>query len=342
MTPPLTNIDSIRANHPTFWTDLKNGTYLKLAPRIAVRRDHYHCLDFPFQLRLRAIAAARSAYTAVLISKSAARVHGLWVIATAEEKIEMALPTNTLPHKDRRHPERIYRKASLPEPVLVDGTRCVSKARAVIDVARYHGFTDGLIAADSALRSGLSREDLKKEFARMGRVRNSRIVRAVIHHTSPLSRSPYESFARALLIEADFPWPMFFEAPFTALPGITTALCINSAYLIDIIPAKALPHQRERHRRLREAGFTVLLLYPATAHRPPHSLPDRPHFHHLRQTRGRPFCLSPRFLPPAILYPAALRAHQRCFRRGVGCAGEREGRVMANALQENPPRLRPQ
>ena len=128
MTTPLTNIDSIRANHPTFWTDLKNGTYLKLAPRIAVRRDHYHCLDFPSQLRLRAIAAARSAYTAVLISKSAARVHGLWVIATAEEQIEMALPTNTLPHKDRRHPERIYRKASLPEPVLVDGTRCVELA----------------------------------------------------------------------------------------------------------------------------------------------------------------------------------------------------------------------
>ena len=25
MTPPLTNIDSIRTNHPTFWTDLKNG-----------------------------------------------------------------------------------------------------------------------------------------------------------------------------------------------------------------------------------------------------------------------------------------------------------------------------
>ena len=198
----------------------------------------------------------------MLISKSAARVHGLWVIATAEEKIEMALPTNTLPHKDRRHPERIYRKALLPEPVLVDGTRCVSKARAVIDVARYHGFTDGLIAADSALRSGLSREDLKEEFARMGRVRNSRIVRAVIHHASSLSRSPYESFARALLIEADFPWPMFFEAPFTALPGITTALCINSAYLIDIIPAKALLHQRERHRRLREAGFTVLCYTP--------------------------------------------------------------------------------
>ena len=198
----------------------------------------------------------------MLISKSAARVHGLWVIATAEEKIEMALPTNTLPHKDRRHPERIYRKASLPEPVLVDGTRCVSKARAVIDVARYHGFTDGLIAADSALRWGLSREDLKEEFARMGRVRNSRIVRAVIHHASPLSRSPYESFARALLIEADFPWPMFFEASFAALPGITTALCINNAYLIDIIPAKALAHQRERHRRLREAGFTVLCYTP--------------------------------------------------------------------------------
>ena len=94
----------------------------------------------------------------------------------------MALPTNTLPHKDRRHPERIYRKASLPEPVLVDGARCVSKARAVIDIARYHGFRDGLIAADSALRAGVSREELTQEFAGMGRVRNSRIVRAVIHH----------------------------------------------------------------------------------------------------------------------------------------------------------------
>lgn len=262
MTTPLTNIESIRANHPTFWTDLKNGTYLKLAPRIAVRRDHYHCLDFPSQLRLRAIAAARSAYTAVLISKSAARVHGLWVIATAEEQIEMALPTNTLPHKDRRHPERIYRKASLPEPVLVDGARCVSKARAVIDIARYHGFRDGLIAADSALRAGVSREELTQEFARMGRVRNSRIVRAVIHHASELSRSPYESFARALIIEADFPWPIFFKAQFKALPDITTALCINNAYLVDIVSAKALPHLRERHQLLRKAGFTVLCYSP--------------------------------------------------------------------------------
>lgn len=267
MTASLTNIDSIRTNHPTFWTELKNGTFFKLAPRIAVRRDHYHSLDFSSQLRLRAIAAARSAYTAVLISKSAARVHDLWVIPTAEEKIELALPTNTLPRKDRRTPERIYRKAALPDPVLVDGARCVSKARAVIDVARYHGFNDGLIAADSALRAGVSMEDLTQEFARMGRVRNSRTVRAVIHHASDLSRSPYETLARALIIQADFPWPMFFEAQHKALPGIVTALCINNAYAIDIAStrrtsAQAMLYQRERHRRLHKAGYTVLSFAP--------------------------------------------------------------------------------
>ncbi|MDK4333092.1 hypothetical protein [Corynebacterium accolens] len=284
MNQALTNIPSIRHNHPTFWHDLDNGTYLKLAPRIAVHRDHYHSLNLSSQLRLRAIAAARSAYTAVLISKSAARLHGLWVLASAEEKVEMALPHNSLPNKDRRHPERIYRKTKLPEPLLVHGTRTVSPARAVIDIARFHGFREGLIAADSALRAGISKKALRQEFARMGRVRNSAVVREVIHHSCAASPSPYASFARALLIQADFPWPMFFEVHYTALPGITAQLCINKTYVIDITepgddttasiqpladapstaaPTKPRDHaERSRDKRLRDAGFIVIRCSP--------------------------------------------------------------------------------
>ena len=280
MNQALTNIPSIRHNHPTFWHDLDNGTYLKLAPRIAVHRDHYHSLNLSSQLRLRAIAAARSAYTAVLISKSAARLHGLWVLASAEEKVEMALPHNSLPHKDRRHPERMYRKTKLPEPLLVHGARTVSPARAVIDIARFHGFREGLIAADSALRAGITKKALRQEFAQMGRVRNSAIVREVIHHSCAASPSPYASFARALLIQADFPWPMFFEVHYTALPGITAQLCINKTYVIDITePAGAsstavgrpddaaattMPTKprdqtsQSRDKHLRDAGFTVI------------------------------------------------------------------------------------
>ena len=284
MNQALTNIPSIRHNHPTFWHDLDNGTYLKLAPRIAVHRNHYHSLNLSSQLRLRAIAAARSAYTAVLISKSAARLHGLWVLASAEEKVEMALPHNSLPNKDRRHPERIYRKTKLPEPLLVHGTRTVSPARAVIDIARFHGFREGLIAADSALRAGISKKALRQEFARMGRVRNSAVVREVIHHSCTASPSPYASFARALLIQADFPWPMFFEVRYTALPGITAQLCINKTYVIDITepgngtttsiqpladaPSTAAPTkprdqaERSRDKRLRDAGLTVIRCSP--------------------------------------------------------------------------------
>lgn len=284
MNQALTNIPSIRHNHPTFWHDLDNGTYLKLAPRIAVHRNHYHSLNLSSQLRLRAIAAARSAYTAVLISKSAARLHGLWVLASAEEKVEMALPHNSLPNKDRRHPERIYRKTKLPGPLLVHGARTVSPARAVIDIARFHGFREGLIAADSALRAGISKKALRQEFARMGRVRNSAVVREVIHHSCAASPSPYASFARALLIQADFPWPMFFEVHYTALPGITAQLCINKTYIIDITepgndttasiqpladaPSTAAPTKprdqagRSRDKRLRDAGFTVIRCSP--------------------------------------------------------------------------------
>ncbi|MDK8814300.1 hypothetical protein QP970_02795 [Corynebacterium sp. MSK073] len=288
MNQALTNIPSIRNNHPTFWHDLNNGTYLKLAPRIAVHRDHYHGLSLSAQLHLRAIAAARSAYTAVLISKSAARLHGLWVLASAEEKVEMALPHNSLPNKDRRHPERIYRKTKLPDPLLVHGARTVSPARAVIDIARFHGFREGLIAADSALRAGITKKALRQEFARMGRVRNSAVVREVIHHSCAASPSPYASFARALLIQADFPWPMFFEIQYATLPGITAELCINKTYVIDIetpggsytvgattttagplddAAATAMPTMRDkagqsRDKRLRDAGFTVIQCSP--------------------------------------------------------------------------------
>lgn len=294
MNQALTNIPSIRQNHPTFWHDLDNGTYLKLAPRIAVHRDHYRSLPLPAQLRLRAIAAARSAYTAVLISKSAARVHGLWVLASTDEKVEMALPHNSLPNKNRRHPERIYRKTKLPDPLLVNGTRTVSPARAVIDIARFHGFREGLVAADSALRTGITKQELKQEFAQMGRVRNSAIVREVIRHSCATSPSPYASFARALLLQADFPWPMFFEVQYTALPGITAELCINKTYVIDISDpeggqtagaysasvgttaaieppdgaiATAITTKRDqtdgaREKRLREAGFTVIRFSP--------------------------------------------------------------------------------
>lgn len=289
MSKALTNIPSIRHNHPTFGRDLDNGTYLKLAPRIAVHRDHYHGLSLSSQLRLRAIAAARSAYTAVLISKSAARVHGLWVLASAEEKVEMALPHNSLPNKDRRHPERMYRKTKLPEPMLVHGSRTVSPARAVIDIARFHGFRDGLIAADSALRAGITKKKLRQEFARMGRVRNSAVVRDVIHHSCAASPSPHASFVRALLIQADFPWPMFFEVQYTALPGITAELCINKTYIIDITEpnddhtagvsstavgrpddaaATTMPTKprdqtgQSREKRLHDAGFTVIRISP--------------------------------------------------------------------------------
>lgn len=82
------------------------------------------------------------------------------------------------------------------------GVRVTNPARTCLDIARLHGFTEGLVAVDSALRAGLvSIEELKETRAAMARMKGPIPMTMAIKHACAGSESPYESLLRALIIE---------------------------------------------------------------------------------------------------------------------------------------------
>ncbi|MGP5241464.1 hypothetical protein [Corynebacterium flavescens] len=239
------------AQFPTSFETSDSKTLLKLAPRMAVAPHVYAALSSSERMRLRALAAARSSYTAVLISKSAARVHGLWVIPRPREEIELALPGTNLPSRSRWKKGWRYRKTVLLSCEQIQGARCVSPARAVVDIARFHGLVDGLVAAESALRAGIERQELAQEITALGRVKNARIARAVIDAAADNSRSPLQSLCRALILAAGIPCTMRMH-PSTEEHVL---LCLNNWLYVVVDEQKKTPANIQtrgrKHQTLR-------------------------------------------------------------------------------------------
>ena len=86
--------------------------------------------------------------------------------------------------------------------MVYEGHCLSTPIRTFIDIARYHGFLEGLIAADYLLRRGIERDAIEKEIRKMGRAKGIGVARRCLEHAIPNSDSAYESLARGLLIEA--------------------------------------------------------------------------------------------------------------------------------------------
>ena len=253
----MTTLETIHPAKPATSDDLKSGTLLQLAPRMAVDREKYLALSAVERQRLECIAIARSSYTAVLISKSAALLHDLWLLPCPEDPVELALPCGSLPRHNRHAPGRRYRKTTVGDVETIDGARVVSIARAVADVARYHGFRHGLIAADSALNMGISPAQLQAEVDDLGRVHNAAAARKAIACASSLSRSPFESLVRALAVELG----LDAKPRQRVAPGIE-ALLIEESIIVEIGPQAVLSRRSSRTAYLRSLGYRVVQFTP--------------------------------------------------------------------------------
>lgn len=183
--------------------------YLYLASFIVFPRNRWSELTWYERNWLRAVAAGKTATRAVVVSRSAARLLGMWTIGRKEEVPEVALPSGGIP--PRAQVERVrkfvrYRSVYLPESdfYLGDGVRCTTMSRTFIDIARFHGFEEGLVALDYVLAKGFSKEDVKSKVKLLGRVRNVGIVWKCLKYGRSDSQSPYESYARAILLEAGY------------------------------------------------------------------------------------------------------------------------------------------
>jgi len=129
---------------------------------------------------------------------------GTWVISSGEEPVEVALPSRSVSQSRAQSGRYAFRFSKLrrDEQLVYEGHCLSTPIRTFIDIARYHGFLEGLIAADYLLRRGIERDAIEKEIRKMGRAKGIGVARRCLEHAIANSDSAYESLARGLLIEA--------------------------------------------------------------------------------------------------------------------------------------------
>ncbi|WP_158268486.1 DUF559 domain-containing protein [Corynebacterium liangguodongii] len=199
----LVDLRRLRSDDPRRRDPAGHGLTL-LTKQIAIPTEVLKRLRFHEDRFVRAVAVGKNAYAAVLLGRSAARVLGMWVVSLGEERVEVCLPSTQVPPTYRRNKKVVCRRRKVPYLDEVHGVRVTLPVRTFIDIARDHGFCEGLIAADWLLARGYTREDLLEGLRRMGKMPNGAVVRRCIEHAKGKSESPYESLARAILIEAGF------------------------------------------------------------------------------------------------------------------------------------------
>ncbi|WP_336791631.1 hypothetical protein [Gordonia malaquae] len=90
--------------------------------------------------------------------------------------------------------------------VVVSGIAVTSIARTAVDVAACADLARALAVMDSALRLGVTLEELRAEAARH-RIRGAAVVDAALRYADGRSANPGESWGRAQMIEAGLPVP---------------------------------------------------------------------------------------------------------------------------------------
>ncbi|AWB85094.1 hypothetical protein C3E79_06845 [Corynebacterium liangguodongii] len=191
----------------------------------------------------------------------------MWVVATTEERVELSATARSIGASIRKNPRYQARHFRLTEAetYTTEGCRATKLIRTAIDIARTHGFPEGLVAFDWLLRVGVDTQHIRRQIEAMGRFKGARIARQCLAHATPLSESPYESLARALLIAAHFdPVPQFSVGRYRADLGIDGWLLIeidgDSKY--EYGTAETIRKENDRKKQIENQGYRVLRYRP--------------------------------------------------------------------------------
>lgn len=164
-------------------------------------------LDPAERYRRVVLAAGRRLRDPVFSHDSAAVLHGLPRLGSWPPAVHVLVGRRSGGRSTpgvRRH--TVSRAAAVS---AVDGLRCTTPARTVVDLARTWSFAGALVAADHALRAGLVDDAaLERELERVRGERGSRQARRVLAAASPLAESVGESLSRARVHELGLPLPV--------------------------------------------------------------------------------------------------------------------------------------
>lgn len=258
------------------------GEYISLDPMIRFPAGVWNELAFHEQQWLRVEAAARTSRGAALAGRSAARRMGMWVVSPDAEPIELCLRSRGKPPSRASRPGYVYRRSVLRADEFreLDGTLMTTPFRTFVDIARYHGFAEGLIAADYLLYRGYTIDDLRERTERLGRLKGINTVRRCLEHAVDNSQSPYESYFRALLIDASL-GTIQTQAP---IAGYFADLLIDGWLVVEIDGAvkyagpdaeRVRQREFERQKVIGNLGYVFLRFTPEQIRRDPQGCVDQ-------------------------------------------------------------------
>lgn len=254
---------------------LHTGPCVKLTATHYVPRAAWDELQDHQRYFLHCIAAGAAAHKAVLVGRSAAAVSGMWVLTPPGCDVELAMPSGNPPSKSQWPQGVIYRYNPVPAPMVRElgahSVRCTENGRTAIDIARYHGIRDGVVAMDS-FYPGLSADDkmlveraLARELENTAGLKRIADARAAFALSSQLSESPMETLLRVILAEQG----ITVEEQRWIGPHRVDLLWGNLVIEVDgdakygPDPAQAAIKQLERENWIREQGYNVVRIRPA-------------------------------------------------------------------------------
>ncbi|WP_297850128.1 endonuclease domain-containing protein [uncultured Corynebacterium sp.] len=263
---------------------LRQGELVELSSRFALPRELYSALE-PYEQKWITVAAvAAGAPRAVLCGRSAARLLGMWVVPPAEEKVELMLPSGGLPPKSKWAPGVVYYRDGFLADTFAEahGLHMTTYLRTAFDIAARHGFLEGLVAVDWLLGHGVvTRNQLQLEVQRMRGRKGVGSVREVVRHAIDCSESPYESYARGLLIEAGLEVRAQVQIGNFRVDLLVGRVIVevDGRGKYDGVTYKPLDEtlrsERERENQLQDRGYLVRRVSPQELRRDPQGFVER-------------------------------------------------------------------
>ncbi|WP_257162623.1 endonuclease domain-containing protein [Corynebacterium cystitidis] len=249
---------------------LAAGTYRRLHASFYILTEFHESLFWHEKRAVHAIAVGLAAHSSVLVGRSAARVTGMWVVSLGEEAVELSNPNGNIPSRQRRQPGLSYHGFQLLSEDIdtAVGVKVTVPPRTAVDVARLHGYHEGLIACDWVLANGFTKAELREAADGLGRVRGIRHIRHCIEHAPSLSQSSYESLLRSVLIdEALTQFRLQAEiGPYYVDILLLDFLVIevdgSAKYNDDATFAEVRRKEMHREKYIRNLGYWVLRFTP--------------------------------------------------------------------------------
>lgn len=137
----------------------------------------------------------------VLSHDSAAHALGMAILRPSKPLVHITRPgwTNAWTEYGVKHHLARFAPTQVVE---AQGIRALEPARTAVDLAREHGLMAGMVACDSAMRLGVTRQQLTDAYAIMENWPGVKAARRSVALADPRAETPHESLGRHLVLEA--------------------------------------------------------------------------------------------------------------------------------------------